>query len=454
MPDPWQTEGTEFGRRNKRFLLPLPTGSGKTYILLKVAHELGCSRILVLCSGNALYTWQKNIAKHLPDLFPFTAVISKMKGPDRQAVYVDPNIRCIVMKVKTFLYDHEAIMKLRRFDMVIGDESQNFMRKHTTAQYEKLDKLFQVVPNIGWASAHPASKGRQELYPLLHSARPGKFNSYWRFVSQFCHVDTSGFGRQITGPRNTEQFRRDVGTTIYYPSMPITNIPEIRRSTIPCEMDPDVARMYKAMDQDMFTMLTSGEILLMSTVLAKITRLRQILCCPAILDVDLGAGTGMEMIIDHMQEDEERQHCVWFVPFTAAIPYAKRMLEINGFPKVVVFRGGMTVDELNAAENYFRDNPDSQAVCSIKYSQSFELETGTPAYFCGYDWDPYVNAQGEGRLARRTSKYGFLPSYYIQHLGTFDDRMLAINSDKISNTKVDETSVTALKTLWLPKSPS
>lgn len=448
---PWQKEGVAFGVRCKRVLYPLPTGSGKTFIVLKHAHERGCYKNIVLCRGSSLYVWYKNILLHLPDLAKHTAVIGKLPADKRQRIYNDPNIHTIVMKVKTYTYDHKLIKMARpSWHMAIMDECHHFMRKHKTKQYEILDELFQRCTDIAWASANPSSKGRQEIWPLLHSARPLLFKSYWNFVNAFCITNRGPFGFQILGPKETEKYKKAVAPVVYQPSMPITGIPKITRSTIPIELSGPVRKMYDNLLKEMYVELSDGKVLISSTVLAKVTRLRQLLCCPAILDPALGLGDGIETILEHMEEDEERLHCAIFVPFTDALPYFEAYLKSRGFDSVVTFRGGMSLNELQVAEEQFRSDPNCVSLCSVKFAESFELETGFPAYFCGYDWDPYVNAQGEGRLARLTTKRDFIPSFYIHHMNTYDDRLLEVCGNKISNTKIDMVNIGELKKLFEP----
>lgn len=446
-PLPFQNEAVEHCVKWGRVLIPLPTGTGKTYIALKGGTELQAKRILVLCSGNALFTWKKNFLLHRPDLADQIAVISKMSAAERIVAYRTKNV--IVMRVKTFAYDK---LEDYSFDLIIGDECHKYMRSHKSLQFKTIEKICKRTRWLIFLSATPVSKGRQEYWPLLNVCRPKEFKSYWGFVSRYLIVMQGQFSKEIVGPQNTIAFREAVKSICFIAQSPITGLPKIVRSTIPIEMESRQERFYRQFEEDMFIEKSDGGILMASTILAKITRLRQLLCCPAIIDPALGLGAGILAILDHMAEDpEKRHHCVWFTPFIDAIPFMRYALRDAGYLSVVAFQSGMELDELQEAEMHFRENDSAVAICSIMYAQSYELETGYPAYFCGYSWDPYDNMQGEGRLARLTTKRDHINSYYIQNMNTVDDRLLIVNGHKVSNTKIDMRNIPVIKTLFGPK---
>lgn len=446
-PLAFQNEAVAHCVQHKRVLIPLPTGTGKTYIALRGGYELAAKRILVLCSGNALFTWKKNFLLHRPDLADQIAVISKMTAHERMVAYRTHNI--IVMRVKTFAYDK---LEDFSFDLIIGDECHKYMRSHKSAQFKTIESMCKRTKWLIFLSATPVSKGRQEYWPLLQTCRPQEFKSYWQFVGRYLIVMQGQFSKEIVGPKNTEQFREAVKNICFTAKSPITGLPKVVRSTIPIEMEPIQEKFYRQFEEEMWALKSSGDVLIASTILAKITRLRQLLCCPAIIDPALGFGAGIPAILDHMNEDlEKRHHCVWFTPFTQAIPFMTRALNEEGFHSVVTFQSGMELEDLEASEMHYRENPDSVAICSIMYAQSYELETGFPGYFCGYSWDPYDNMQGEGRLTRLTTKRDFIPMYYIQNMNTYDDRVLAVNGAKVSNTKIDMRNLPVIQNLFGPK---
>jgi hypothetical protein len=293
------------------------------------------------------------------------------------------------------------------------------------------------------------SRGRQDFYPALQALRLKRFKSYWRFVNTFTFVTRTPFGFDIGGARNTQQFRNETADTILRLSQPITGLPEIIRQPFPVEMTPVQAKMYRGMADDMYLFLEQGGLVAASNTLVQLTRLRQLLICPKIIDPNCKSyGGGIEGILDHMDEEEDRRHSVIFTPFTDAIPYISEAFKAKGYGKQIIFQRGMDSNDLINAENYFRGNPDSIAIVSLMFAQSFELETGNPAYFLGYSFDPTDNEQGEGRLRRKTTSRKYVNAYYTQNLGTYDEKMLDIVNRKTLNTRIDVNDMHALNKVF------
>lgn len=438
----YQQEGESFLIENGRTFIALPVGAGKTCIPLKASRAMDVSSITVLCLGNSLWTWYRQIKQWRPDLGE-PIVIEKMTPQKRIQVWNDPRIKVIIAKVGTFRQDYDKI----KFSptMMIADECQKYMRNRNSKIAQMVIEYAEVCKYAVFTTGTGVSRGRQEFFPALQALRPGRFTSYWRFVNQFCHTHRGQFGMEILGPRNTEQFRERTADTVFRPSCPVI-LPEIARQSLYCEMTPVQAKFYQQLSTEMWAHINGGESLLVTqNVLALCTRLRQILTCPKILDPSLPEyGGGIEAALDHMAEEDDRSHCVWFTPFVDAIPYMQERLALAGRHQTVVFQHGMDMEDLKNAEATFRAEPDCVAICSIMFSQSFELESGNPAYFIGYSFNPDDNEQAEGRLRRKTTQRSTINSYYLHNMGTYDDRVLDVLSRKTLNTRVDVRDMHAI----------
>ena len=456
----YQVEGIEHLIQYKRALIPLPGGTGKSCIPLIASRELGVRTIVILCSGNALFTWVKNIHMHRPDLADDMVVIDKTdkrkhvwnrSDPFRyhkssgNSAYNDPKFKVVIAKALSFQYDWPHIKYAP--DMLILDEPQKWSRKTKSNTYKCIREFSESCRHVAALTGNPINKGRQNFWPILHLLNRKKYPSYWRFVQNYVITNKGAFGVQYEGPKNTPAFREYTKDVIFRSQSEITGLPATLRDVIPVKMTPKQARLYESLAEDMIAFLESGELLIVANTLAKVTRLRQCLVCPMILDPEIGEyGAGIEATLDHMHEDtEERSHCVWATPFTQAIPYMKEALKKAGHNKIVTFMHGMTTEDLKLCEQYFRTNKDAIAICSIQFAQSYELETGNPVYFIGYDFDPTNNEQMEWRLRRLTNERGFVNAYYIRNLETYDDTQLQMLSDHTINTKVDYSDMRALK---------
>lgn len=444
--DDYQVEGRDFLANNGRTFTMLPVGAGKTSVVLSAARELDVMSMNVLCSGNALWAWYRQAHQWLPkEMTDRCIVMEHMNAEQRARAWNDPYWRLRIAKVGTFRVDYDRISTVPT--LVVGDECQKWLRKRTSKTAEQIVEYFNATKYAALTSGTGISRGRQDFYPALQALRPKRFKSYWRFVNQYMYTVRGQFGMEILGPRNTDSFREVTADTIFRPKSPVV-LPEILRDRLYVEMTDAQANMYNSLKEQMYYYLSSGELLLTQNTLSLLTRARQVLCCPKILDPGINTcGAGIEGVLDHMEEDSDRQHCVWFTPFVDAIPYMQQALHAKGYEHQVVFQHGMDMSDIGEREEIFRSNPKCVAICSTMYAQSYELETGNPAYHIGYSFNPDDNEQAEGRLRRRTTLRNAINSFYVFNVGTLDERGLDILGRKYLNTRVDVRDAHGLRDL-------
>lgn len=446
-PDDYQNEGVDFFIKYGRMLCALPVGSGKSCIPLKASRSMDVKSITIICSGNALYTWVRQVTLWRPDLAQAMVVVEHMNKAQRKAVWDQPLWKVVIITAKTFQRDFDDGLIHNVPTLAIGDECQKFMRRNGSKTSDAVITYFSATKYAAFLTGTGASRGRQEFFPVLRALRPTQFTSYWRFVSQWCYTHRGPFGTEIAGPKDTPKFREVTANTIFRPST-TPKLPPISRSAIPVEMTALQAKLYHALANDMMAIMGSGQILMTPNTLALTTRLRQVLVCPKILDPEIKTyGAGLEAILDHIAEDDGRQHSVVFTPFVDAIPFIQERLRIAGITDHIIFQHGMDSNALKEGEEAFRERPGSIAIVSILFAQSFELETGQGAYFLGHSFNPDDNEQAEGRLRRKTTKLDSVPAYYVQNLGTYDERSLSILDRKTLNTRVDIRDLHGLR--WL-----
>ena len=208
--------------------------------------------------------------------------------------------------------------------------------------------------------------------------------------------------------------------------------PEGLRVPIDAFMTPQQDRIYQDLTEDMIAILETGEMIVAPSPMGILLKLRQLLCCPRILDPDLGMGGGFELILERL---EDEPHVVIFVPFRLACVFVCDALREKGYD-VDILRGGTSPEELMDITEKFRQEK-SIIVCTIAYAESFDLETCATSYFLGYDFNIDPNRQAEGRTQRAISEHKFVTWNYIRHRGTVDDVMLMnLNHDMTNVSRV------------------
>jgi SNF2 family DNA or RNA helicase len=321
----------------------------------------------------------------------------------------------LVTTYAAFLRDQSVVPDY--WTTVILDEA-HYVRNRTTQTFKALKRLHSTA--LIEVTGTPASRGPQDMWALLHLLDKKHFSSYWRFVNTWCIVDDSGWGKEIIAPRDPDRFKEMVSKRhmFFIARKDLAQyLPPKKRNQIPVEMTPKQERMYRQLETDMYTFLESGELLVASTVLAKITRFRQLLCCPQILDPDCPeVGGAIEYVLDQLDGEG---HAAIFTPFTAAIAPIKTAI-LKRYPKYQVdyLKGGTSPEEMDERVTNFKMNR-GVMICSIRFAQSFDLETCNLALFVGRDFDPDKNYQAEDRVARRNT-VGSVTIQYPSYEGTYD----------------------------------
>lgn len=329
------------------------------------------------------------------------------------------------------------------FRCIIVDECHKDSNRKT-GNYKTL-KLLTRGPSCQYiflASGSIARRGPQNMWGPLNVVAPRVFSSYWRFVDEYCLTTMGPFGLEILGPKNLDKLRQVVSKHMIRrtkkeaaPDMP----PKSRDLTSNVlQMLPVQASLYRRLEDEAIATLSDGDHLVTPTLLAKITRLRQILVTPKLLDPNFAEyGAGIERIVEMLEDADDRHMCI-FTPFAAALPFIQSRLltskAVASAESVIQLRGGLQFDELMSRLALFKETR-GIALCSIRYAESFDLVPATWGIFLGYEWDAFDNLQAEDRLHRGliTSPIQF---YYITHEGCVDDSLVMPALDqKINNVQ-------------------
>lgn len=481
----YQTEGIEFLVQKKRAILGDEMGMGKSMQAIKAMARFNFSSALIVCPNSALWVWAKELEKWLPEghrYRKFTVVKGDRftRSMQWKEGLKDPQNRFILTTydvLKRDLYDDDYPVP-HDWDLIICDEAHKMRNRKT--------KAFRAVADLEskgmfLISGTPASRGPQDVWTLLHLLHPRMFRSYWRFVYAHCHVIQNDFGKEIGGVKSPATTKALMDKFMIRRFKEGRMLPK-QRNLVPVEMSANQAKLYSELTEEMVTRLEEvpdedlnleeglkywgwdddeeegievrddGEIhqhpsvIVANNPLALFIRLRQLLICPMILDpASRDYGGGLEYIVETLRDyPREDQHSVIFTPFAKALPFIKERLESEGFGPIIELRGGQQKrdplwlkESLSTFEQY-----KGIALCTIKFAQSFDLDTASTGFFLGYEWDPTENYQAEDRLHRMRSPK-IVQLNYLNYKGTVDDRILQVldikqtNVSKFIRTKQD-----------------
>ena len=439
-------------RLKRTGLLSVP-GSGKTRPIIDALVELGMIEplaehfenryplgpILIACSGPAIATWLRQLPEwtNTPELKDDITIVrgNKHKRMIMWSAAETSGRGIYLINYSILLRDAEVIKQIP-WVAIIADEYHKCMRrKKKNKTYAAFQQMTRHTEVLVLASGSSLRKDPSSMFTLFQLVKPKLFRSYWKFVNTYCIVQEGYYGKEILGPRNVGQFKKIMDRYLaYIPKEVVADqLPEGRRMPLVAEMTRTQGKLYGALAKDMVAWLESGEIIALPNVLTKILKLRQLLCCPKILDTSLDMGGGFETIVDRVEEDP---HCVIFVPFRPACNYVVDELHKRGHKHVYMIRGGITTEQQTWDVNAFKQMR-GILVCTIAYAESFDLETCKTSYFLGYDYSLDINEQAEGRTRRAISQHDFVTWHYIKYLDTIDQKFLAeLDSDAINVNRV------------------
>lgn len=419
LPAPFKYQ--EYGHNKivnrKRTAIIAPPGSGKTRPIITGLNEVGAFEgpILIVCSGSAIPTWMRQIPLWTEDPgYADSIHIVRGDRSDRLDLWeqASKGYGTYITNFNVFFRDYDAIKQIQ-WPVVIADEYHKSMRRHKGQTYKRFKSLTRHTPYLILATGSLVRRDASSMFTAFQLVDPLIWSSYWRFVYTFCHVDDTGFGKQVHGVKNAERLRSLMDETFCYwpPEVVADALPKGRRIALDVEITPEQRRIYNNLEEDMIAILPeSGNIIMTPTVLAQLTKQRQLLCCPKILDESLGMGAGYEAIIDRLDMDD---HVAIFVPYRPACDYIAADLQALGYAPVSILRGGVSADEQKVMVEEFKLKR-GILVGTIQYAESFDLETCCTTYFLGYDLTVDQNEQAEGRTRRAISEHKFVTWNYIK----------------------------------------
>ena len=432
----------------KRLGVLAKPGAGKTRPIVDMLVELGLiapgvenktpkGPILILCTGSAIPTWARQIPLWANDSYLDEWIVPvKSKKPQRRTLWkslCEGTDGIYIINSSIFWRDYDMIRHVK-WAGIVADEYHRYMLRKSSKTFKLFRSLAHHVEVVVMATGSSLRKNPSSMWTLFTITNPRDklFSSYWRFVETWCIVDDNGFGAYIVGPKNVPEFQKLVDRYhAYVPAEVVAEqVPEGRRQPMYVEMTPSQAKVYNDLCTTMIAEL-EDDLIVVPNPLAKLLKLRQLLCCPRILSPTLDMGGGFEAIADNL---DVTPHCAIFVPFRPATVLIRDELLASGYKCVEMLRGGVTTAEQN--EILARVKAEKGIlVCTISYAESWDFETCATSYFLGYEYMLDINQQAEGRTQRPISAQEFVTWNYLRYNNTIDEDFLDGLSADLRNTE-------------------
>ncbi|MGL5078302.1 MAG: SNF2-related protein, partial [Waterburya sp.] len=402
-----QSEGVDWLLKTKRAILADSMGCGKTVQILNACERI-CSpsptgytyssqyetvdwkakdyihsKVLIVVGLKvAASVWQSEIEKWTTEKSIFAG------GPDpeerdtaRKAFWssaVNPtkdseSIRYMIINYAHLKETMQNVPYSKSFKVMVFDEyhlmgllnKKNRAVKKGGSKFFDDAKAYVNAPYLFFVDGTPYPHGAIDAWPILYLIDRVKFRSYWKFVGEHCTVLDEYFGKKILPqPKDPGKFKSFMSKYILSRTLKDMrgDMPEKVESVVYVPMTLKQDEAYRTMVKDMFMDINEGEdIILAPSILAKITRMRQILSSPRILDPTFKeTGGSLDALIELVCLELDNHNSVSiFTPFRAGVDIIEseisRVFAYNKKepPAIFTIMGGMREGEaIKVAEQF------------------------------------------------------------------------------------------------------
>ena len=266
IPRPYQVEGIDLLRKNKRFALWDDPGLGKTLQAIVAAHP----PVLVACPTYLIFQWQDVINVQFPDAIVSVASGTRSEREAALRVVADWYVINTEM-LRTF--------KLPKVTTVIFDEAHH-LRNRQSMQSKAAFNIAKSTEYVFELTATPVMKDPDDIFQQLRILDSLTFKTYWGFVYEYCKISQTPFGARVVGISNAHKFKvllSKYGIKRTYSEVG-QFLPDIIEQTIKIDLPPDSRKEYDDIKK-YYREKVNGKIVTLTSAMAVIQALRRATLC-------------------------------------------------------------------------------------------------------------------------------------------------------------------------------
>ncbi len=406
-------------------------GLGKTVqmiALLMDARQRGERRpSLVVCPTSLVLNWEAEIRKFAPELRVLLVIGDAAQRAEilRASAGVDVVITSYdLLKRDIALYEDKA------FQYHILDEAQA-IKNHMT-QNAKAVKAITSDQRFALTGT-PIENRLSELWSLFDFLMPGFLFSYTRFRQRFelpivRNADEQALARlsRMVQPFILRRLKKDV----------LRELPPKTERLLMATMEEEQSRLYRAnvaqVRQEIRQEAAQGRLEKNRlTILAMLTRLRQLCCDPSLCYEEYAGGScKLEACLDLIREAAETGHKVLlFSQFTSMLEIIERRLEKEQIASYTL-RGSTSKERRAALVDTFNRDDTPVFLISLKAG-------GTGLNLTGADivihYDPWWNVSAQNQATDRAHRIGQQNPVQVIRLiaqNTIEEKILRLQESK------------------------
>ena len=287
----------------------------------------------------------------------------------------------------------------------------------------------------------------------MHIVNSALYKSYAQWVEWFCQTTVMKLPngkqfRQIVGAKNTEALRHLLRANMvrHTKAEVLPDLPDKQYRTIPITLGSERAQ-YDSMEESLFALLDTGEVVTAPAVIAQLIRLRQICLEPNLLAEDKSSTPSNKTlaVLELLESTDEK--VVIFSCFAQYIHILEHELTKHKISHVSIVGNQKPSERLHAIQEFQKGDARVCLGTVGAMGLGITLTAASIVVFCDLWYNPAVNEQAEDRLHRIGPKNAVtVIDLYCQ--GTIEDavhRTVRRKEKMISEVVGMQKSVDALR---------
>ena len=425
---PYQVDDVNAMANSRGLINANDMGLGKTAEGIIAATHVAKDKILVIAPRSVLYHWESQWKQWAPEYS-----VSVLP----QSLFTCSTDVVIINYEKLLNDSVMGSLRSSQWNIVLADEGHRMKNRRS-----KTSERGNLIPSrYRWLlTGTPILNTPDDLYNLLHWIRPDIIGeSYWQFVSLFCLVDETRFGRKIIGYTHDKDMRLLLDMILSWTmirvmkSEVLKELPPKNVYTVDLMMDPKQKQLYRDAQKLLFDKLPSN--LTIQNAAVHLLRLMQITSNPGIYLAGC-PNPKFDYIVDLVGDNPEHSYVV----FTKYVATVKDLVARLTKEKIsaVIHIGELTLEDRRNNLKKFTSKRARVLVATIaSCGQGVDglQNVSDTAIFIDADWSPAINDQAEDRLCR-LGQANSVNIQYLQFPNTVDryvGKVLQLKEDSIND---------------------
>lgn len=382
--------------------------TGKTPTTLKLIELEGHEKVIVVCPASLVLNWEQEVRRWTNYDNIFTISGSKQKRMKTYDKWIGSKGFLIVSK-DTVKQDLDLLSSFKGYALIV-DEA-HFLRNYKSNQSKAVYVLGKHSIRRLTLTGTPTLNKPDDIYGILKFLYPEQFPSYWQFVERYFKTWVTPWGGQEVyyskiNPDACYKRKQELQELLDCISVQrkraevMAWIPKKTRQVVELEMSSKQFKAYESM-LNTFTVEENGNIKVDApSVLAQLTRLRQICLSPNLLNIN--APSAKESFILEWLEDNPNEQVIIFSNFSSYLKELKKLLDSKKYDTGII-TGETTKSMREKYKEWFQSGKVKILLANIEAAGvGLTLDAGSVAIFLDRSYVPALNEQAEDRIVPTT----------------------------------------------------